>query len=200
MPHERRRGIGLGRVLAALSAPSWEAPIWLTAAGDSGRPSAVLVLLFEEDGEARVVLTRRASHLRNHRGEVSFPGGRLEEGETPIDAALREASEEIGLEPTSVTVVGELTPLSTMSSAAAITPIVGTVPSRPAVHPNPDEVEHVFDVSLAELLDHEVYEEEVWDSPDRGRRPVYFFHLPDDTVWGATARVLHELLAQVALA
>jgi 8-oxo-dGTP pyrophosphatase MutT (NUDIX family) len=159
----------------------------------------VLVALFEEDGEARVILTRRAEHLRNHRGEVSFPGGRLEPEESPVEGALREATEEIDLDPALVEIIGELAPLSTMSSTSAITPFVGVLAQRPALEPNPDEVDHVFDVALTDLLADDVFEEEIWTSPERGRRSVYFFHLPDDTVWGATARVLLELLELVAL-
>ena len=159
----------------------------------------MLVALFEEDGEARVVLTRRADHLRNHRGEVSFPGGRLEPGESPVAGALREATEEVGLDPASVEIIGELAPLSTMSSTAAITPFVATLPGRPELKANPDEVELVFDVALADLLADDVFEEEVWTTPDRGRRSVFFFHMADDTIWGATARILLELLELVSL-
>src|SRR3982751_1666988 len=72
------------------------------------RPAAVLVALFEEDGEVRVILTRRAAHLRSHTGEVSFPGGRIDPGEEAVAAALREAAEEVGLEPATVQIVGQL--------------------------------------------------------------------------------------------
>ena len=164
-----------------------------------GRPAAVLAALFEEDGEARVILTRRAEHLRNHRGEVSFPGGRLEPEESPVAGALREATEEIGLDPSLVEIIGELAPLSTMSSTAGITPFVGVLARRPDLTPNPAEVDHIFDVALADLLADDVFEEEIWTTADRGRRSVYFFHLDEDTVWGATARVLLELLELVAL-
>jgi 8-oxo-dGTP pyrophosphatase MutT (NUDIX family) len=152
--------------------------------------AAVLIPVFEEDGEVRVVLTRRASHLRTHRGEVSFPGGRIEPEETPVSAALREAAEEIGLDPAPVEILGQLQPLSTMSSSSSIT--------RQQLHPNPAEVEHVFDVSLAELLTDEVFSSELW-SRDGGITlfPVFFFDLPEDIVWGATARILHELLSLV---
>lgn len=173
---------------------------------DPGAPAAVLVPVFEEDGEARVVLTRRAAHLRTHTGEVSFPGGRLERGEEPEDGARREAAEEVGLDPATVTVVGRLTPLMTFSSGATITPVVGLLPGRPRLVANPAEVEHVFDVSLAELARDGVFREERWRVPGRpvtpftdddGWFPVWFFELPDDTVWGATARMLVELLRLV---
>jgi 8-oxo-dGTP pyrophosphatase MutT (NUDIX family) len=172
-----------------------------------GAPAAVLVPLFEEDGETRVVLTRRAAHLRTHTGEVSFPGGRLHAGEDPGTGACREAAEEIGLDPVSVEVVGELTRLATFSSGATIDPVVGVLPGRPDLTPNPAEVEHVFDVTLATLAADGVFREEHWYMPNRpplpaagtgvgepGWFPMWFFDLPEDIVWGATARMLVELL------
>jgi 8-oxo-dGTP pyrophosphatase MutT (NUDIX family) len=163
-----------------------------------GRQSAaVLIPLFEEDGEARVILTRRSSNLRSHTGEVSFPGGRIDADETPVQAALREAHEEIGLDPASVELIGSLAPLTTMSRSSAITPFVGLLPDRPDLKPNPAEVELAFDVSLAELLADDVFEEEIWAWTDGEDRSIYFWYLPDDILWGATARIIHELLSLV---
>jgi 8-oxo-dGTP pyrophosphatase MutT (NUDIX family) len=160
--------------------------------------AAVLIPLFQEDGEARVILTRRADHLRAHRGEVSFPGGRIDDGETSLEAALREAHEEIALDTSAAEVLGRLAPLATLSSSSSITPFVAVLPARPVVRPNPAEVDHVFDVALADLLVDGIFREERWDIPTVGDdRPVYFFELPDDLIWGATARILHELLALV---
>jgi 8-oxo-dGTP pyrophosphatase MutT (NUDIX family) len=159
----------------------------------TGTRAAVLVPIFEEDGEARVVLTRRAAHLRTHPGEVSFPGGRLDAGEAPEEGALREAAEEIALDPGSVEVVGRLTPLSTFSSGAAITPVVGVISSRPRLLANPSEVERVFDVALAKLTAVDVFREERWVALGTSS-PVWFFELDEDTVCGATARILVELL------
>jgi 8-oxo-dGTP pyrophosphatase MutT (NUDIX family) len=165
----------------------------------SGSPAAVLVPLFEEDGQARVILTRRSDRLRSHTGEVSFPGGRLEPDEAPLAAALREAGEEVGLVAEDVEILGQLEPLATLSSRSGITPFVGVLPARPVLHPNPHEVEHAFDVALVELLDDAVYREERWDTQWGADRPVHFFDLPEDMVWGATARILHELLELVVL-
>ena len=159
-----------------------------------GKAAAVLAAFFEEDGEARVLLTRRASHLRSHTSEVSFPGGRIEEGEDAVAAALREAEEEIALDTSELEIVGTLTPISTLAATSGITPIVGFLPSRPDVEGDPNEVEFVFDVSLKELLTEGVFEEERWDTPWGDNRQINFFYLPHDIIWGATARILRELL------
>ncbi|MET0160594.1 MAG: CoA pyrophosphatase, partial [Acidimicrobiales bacterium] len=94
-------------------------------------PSAVLLALHDGPEGAEVVLTRRAQALRRHRGEISFPGGRLEPGETPEAGALREAHEEVALDPGAVELVGRLSTLSTVSSLSHIVPVVGRLPGRP---------------------------------------------------------------------
>lgn len=173
----------------------WEPPV-------GSRRSAVLIPLFEEDGLAHVILTRRSWHLRNHKGEISFPGGRQDEGEMLVEAALREAEEEISLDIASVEIVGELDHLATWSSNSSIVPFVGVLPGRPALLvPNPTEVEAVVIVPLAELLDDGVHRTELWEFPANatatGARPMHFFELIGDTVWGATARILMNLLTRV---
>ena len=91
---------------------------------DEPLPSAVLICLYDGPAGAEVLLTRRSWHMRTHRGEVSFPGGRLDPGETPVEAALREAHEEVALDPRQVEVIGELDHLATMVSRSVIVPIV----------------------------------------------------------------------------
>jgi 8-oxo-dGTP pyrophosphatase MutT (NUDIX family) len=135
--------------------------------------------------------------MRSHTGEVSFPGGRLEDGEAPAAAALREASEEVGVNPAVVEILGQLTPLATFSSRASITPFVAVLPGRPTLTANPAEVERAFDVSLAELVADGVYHQELWKLPGVGWREMNFFELIGDTVWGATARMLVELLGLI---
>lgn len=198
MPADKRTGISVERVRRALQKEGPSQP-WPWPADESKRQAAVLAPLFEEDGEARVILTRRAAHLRSHTGEVSFPGGRLDAGEDALAAALREAAEEVGIEPAGVDIIGELSPLATVGSRASITPFVGVLATRPELTPNPDEVELAFDVSLAELMDVGIFREERWQWAGQPDRPMYFFDLPDDTIWGATARMLYELLELVAL-
>jgi 8-oxo-dGTP pyrophosphatase MutT (NUDIX family) len=144
-----------------------------------------------------LVLTRRAQHLRSHRGEVSFPGG----GREPADAdllatALREAHEEVDLDPSSVEVIGELDHLATVMSRSFIVPYVGVLAECPDLEPDPDEVEHILHVPLDELLLDEVYHEEWWGMPGFDR-PLYFFEVVGDTIWGATASILRDLLERL---
>ena len=155
--------------------------------------SAVLAPLYEHDGQTYVILTRRSAALRVHSGEVSFPGGRQEPGEHLADTARREAAEEIGLDPAVVDIFGELDHLATMTSNSFIVPYVAALPGRPELRPNPAEVEAVLHVPLAELLDPAHFREELWNFLD-AERPIWFFELVGDTVWGATAAMLRQLL------
>ena len=171
----------------------------ITLPGTSKRPAAVLCALFDEDGQCHVILTRRSSRLRSHTHQVSFPGGRIDRGETAVEAALREAHEEVGLDPATVDVFGQLSSLSTFANPAPITPFVAELRGRPSLRPNPAEVERAFSVPLIELTHPDVYSEELWKFPDGSEQPMSFFELVGDTVWGATARMLRELLDAVLL-
>jgi 8-oxo-dGTP pyrophosphatase MutT (NUDIX family) len=196
-----------GEVPAPLDVTLGELPFY----GDT-RPAAVLCLLFDHDGEANVVLTRRADHLPSHGGEVSFPGGRMRPGEPPLQAALREANEEVGLQTGSVDVIGALTPLTTRRSPALVHCFVGRFEGPNAggqvLRADSSEVDRIFWVALARLAENGVYHEEIWpvgpEVPPPGGpagalalRSVPFFELEDDVVWGATGRLLTELLETV---
>ena len=193
LPADRRR-LSLAQVrerCAALPAPQpppFEMP--------GSRPAAVLVPLFEAGGEANVVLTKRPETMPSHQGEIAFPGGGLRPGvdATLRDAALREAEEEIGLPPAAVEVVAELDTLATVGSRFTITPFVGVADPLPRLVPHPGEVVKILEVPLSELLEDDAFHEEFWGSPDRA---IAFFELPDETVWGATARVLVAFLAHL---
>lgn len=162
--------------------------------GTGVRASAVLAPLYEDAGRVHVVLTRRAQHLRSHRGEVSFPGGGQELGEDLRTTALRESHEETGLDPSSVEIIGELDHLETITSRSFIIPYVGALPGPPSLEPNPHEVEKILHVPLAELLAPGVFREERWGLPPLDR-PIYFFEIVGDTIWGATAFMLRNFLA-----
>jgi 8-oxo-dGTP pyrophosphatase MutT (NUDIX family) len=136
---------------------------------------------------------------------VAFPGGRVEGGETAVEAALREAHEEVDLDPAAVTVLGQLRPRPTLASNSVMTPVVGTLAVRPVLRASPSEVARVFDVALSDLAAEGVFTEELWSVPGRrgtsgilgGEFPVWFFDVGGETVWGATARTLVELMCSV---
>lgn len=195
-----RQGISLDRVRAAFGDSSATSATAKPTEPPGRARAAVLVPLFELHGDARVILTRRAAHMRSHTGEVAFPGGRLDPGETPLDAARREAEEEIGLVVPEHQIIGRLAPIATISASSSITPFVAALDGRPSLRPNPSEVERAFDVALSELLADGVCREERWTQRDGTERPMHFFDLADDIVWGATARMLYELLELVAFA
>ena len=162
------------------------------------RYSAVLAALYDDaDGRATVVLTRRAQHLRSHRGEVSFPGGGHEDVDVDGWAtALRESWEEVRLDPALPTRIGVLDHLRTVSGHSYIEPFVAALPARPDLVADPGEVERILHVPLAELLAPGVFREEHWGLPSF-KRPIWFFEIEGDTIWGATASMLRNLLLLV---
>jgi 8-oxo-dGTP pyrophosphatase MutT (NUDIX family) len=160
----------------------------------NARPSAVLLALHDGPRGTEVVLTRRSRDLRRHRGEISFPGGRLDDGETPEEGALREAHEEVALDPAAVELIGRLSTLATVVSLSHIVPVVGRLQGRPDLHPAAAEVERIIHVPLVELIEPDVFREERWGEGPL-ERSIYFFELVDETIWGATARILVELLS-----
>jgi 8-oxo-dGTP pyrophosphatase MutT (NUDIX family) len=169
----------------------------LAPAFPDARPSAVLIALADGATGAEVLLTRRSWDLRNHRGEISFPGGRIDPGETPVDAARREAWEEVDLDPGHVEVMGELDHLSTVVSRSYIVPVVGRLPGILPLRPASPEVERVLWLPLAELVRPETYRTERWGQSPTDRQ-LHFFELDDETIWGATAHLLVELLSRVS--
>mgnify|MGYP003434654582 CR=1 FL=1 len=162
------------------------------------RDAAVLLPIFEEAGETHLILTKRPDKMPSQRGEIAFHGGKLDEGvdDSLVAAALRETHEEIGIVPGDVEVAGELDTFGTLGSRFTITPFVGLLAGRPELSPDPVEVVKAFDVPLAELLADGVHSEEEWEVglPDF---TIQFFELEDETVWGATARILTRFLAHL---
>src|SRR5688572_20188901 len=189
------RSITTDRIRGALTGRIGTASV--AEADPSSRGSAVLAAVWDEDDGAHMLLTRRATGLRSHSGEVSFPGGRRDPGESLLDAALREAAEEVALDPGSVEVLGELDHLMTITSGSFIVPYVGVLPSRPSgLVPNPGEVDAVLFVPFAELLLDEVYREErwTWSGDVVAERRLFFFELVGDTLWGATGAMVRQLI------
>ncbi|HUK66895.1 MAG TPA: CoA pyrophosphatase [Anaeromyxobacteraceae bacterium] len=158
------------------------------------RRAAVLVPLFEQEGEVHVLLTLRRSDLRHHAGQVSFPGGRLEPGEEPRAAALREAQEEVGLEPGRVELIGQLDETLVLATGFRLTPWVGVVPYPYPYVAHPGEVDSLLYIPFSSLLREGVHRKEPREAFGVVHQ-VHYYELPSVTVWGATARVLHQLLA-----
>ncbi len=181
-------------VVTAVGRSRGEQP--LAPAFPNARLSAVLVALADGDHGAEVLLTRRSMDLRHHRGEISFPGGRVDPGETPVEAAKREAHEEVGLDPGAVSVVGELDHLNTAVSRSYIVPVVAQLAEPLPLGPTSPEVERVLWVPLAELVRPDTYRAERWGVPPTDRM-IHFFELDDETIWGATATMLVDLLRRL---
>lgn len=157
----------------------------------SPAPAAALAALYESAGDLHVVLIRRSIALPTHPGEMALPGGRVDTGEGMVAAALREAQEEVGIEPASVEVVGWLDRVTGRTSGSVATPVVGLLDGEPTLVPAPAEVDAAFTASLRELTT--VYRQEIWDVPVPDR-PMHFFDLGHAVVWGMTARALYQLL------
>ena len=160
------------------------------------RRSAVLIPIYcSAQDELHVILTRRSAMMKHHTHEVSFPGGNQEPEDQDLWAtAIREAHEEIGLNPELPRFVGTLDSFVTVGSNSLVTPFVGILDTIPALEANPIEVEEIIDVPLAELLNPDIFREEIWQWQDGKSRPVFFFELIGDTVWGATASMLRQFL------
>jgi len=155
--------------------------------------SRVSVLFFpNEKQKPELVLTVR-SHDIDHGGQISFPGGRAEEGESSAETALREAKEEIGINPDTVTILGQLSDLYVRHSNNLVTPVVGVMNSRPDFDINPLEVAEVFAIEVDSLLHKKNLTVEDWDL-SRYTYRVPYWDIHNVPLWGATAMMLNELL------
>jgi 8-oxo-dGTP pyrophosphatase MutT (NUDIX family) len=157
-------------------------------------PAAVLLLLVYHGDEPTLVFTKKTETVPHHKGQFSFPGGVVETVDASrVETALREAHEEIGLDPAAVEVLGILDDVPTATSRFVITPVVGLCATPPALCADGREIERVLEIPLRVLLDPGIYHEERWERNGEVR-PVAFFTCGDDVIWGATARILRDFL------
>ena len=161
----------------------------------SARNASVLVGLFDQNNETHVAFIRRASTLRAHSGEIAFPGGAADVSDvSPIVTALREAQEEIGLDPSRVEVLGIMPPVFTVVSNFLITPVVAYLPEGPGkLQLQMSEVAEIILLPLQGLANPAIYHTEQW-MQDNVPHTVYFFDYASYRIWGATARMLNTLL------
>ena len=159
--------------------------------------AAVLVPIVDR-GEAHLVFAQRTERVGHHAGQISFPGGRIDpEDADDLAAALREAHEEVGLEPSRVEPLGLLDDTETFATQYVITPFVGVVRGPVVWQPDGEEIEKVIEVPVAALLDRGSFRVERWER-DGVARDVYFYDYRGTMIWGATARILKQYLDVVA--
>ncbi len=195
---ERRLRLALAGPLPGVDAQRRMAPVprpgWLPGRSpEQSRPAAALLLLFPAASAAHVLLTVRSSQLPSHAGQVSMPGGAVEEGESLEQAALREASEETGVDPAAVRVLGRLTPLHIPVSGFVLNTVVGVTDARPAFRLADAEVDRILEPNLDELLDPAAVRR-ISRLGDSLFQDVPYYVVDGMQVWGATAMVLAEFL------
>jgi 8-oxo-dGTP pyrophosphatase MutT (NUDIX family) len=158
--------------------------------------AAVLVPLFERRDELHVVFIRRSDHVASHRGQVAFPGGRVDPVDaTLLDAALREAHEEVGLHPSIVEVVGGFPTMHTTASGIIVAPFVGVIPADAELKPQLSEVAEIFDVPLSALRDPKYRGDYEWTREGGGRSSKFPAILyGGQTIWGLTLRITETML------
>jgi 8-oxo-dGTP pyrophosphatase MutT (NUDIX family) len=167
----------------------------LSQAPEGARLSAVLIPLIERnDRSIDVLLTVRSVSLRSHKGQISFPGGRLDAGEDHVAAAIREAGEEIGIRRELISVIGTLSPLYIPPSNSAVTPVVARVSEPEGYALSMDEVSEVFTRPITDFLTEELFTERNDVIPNLPVRVATWSVHPVIPLWGATAMMLHEVV------
>jgi 8-oxo-dGTP pyrophosphatase MutT (NUDIX family) len=165
--------------------------------GKDARIAAVLILLYPDNGSVCTVLMQRPDYNGVHGGQISFPGGKQEpEDSDLIHTALREAHEETGVDPTKISIIGVLTPLFIPVSNMIVTPVAGWLNEVPLYNIKPDEVVFLFEADLKKLLDPSIIKSKPFEI--RGENvEIKYFDYNGNTIWGATAMILHELLIMI---
>ena len=173
------------------------APTPREALANKSNAAAVLMPLFERAGGLHVVYIRRSDHVASHRGQVAFPGGRVDPVDaTLLDAALREAHEEVGIHPSTVEVVGAFPTMQTTTSGIVVAPFVGVIPSDAPLKPQISEVAEIFDVPLTALRDPKFRGDYEWKSDGPAGRSSKFPAIlyGGQVIWGLTLRITLNLL------
>ena len=162
-----------------------------------GRRSAVLVAVYDGADGPTTILTRRPPHMRKHAGEIAFPGGAHDDTDESLwHTALREAEEEVALDPSLPRRLGDLDRFVTGASFSLVQPIVAALDEKPSLTASPDEVDLILHVPLIELMSTDVYRTEEWLFNDKWQA-MHFFDLEGETIWGATALMIHNLLEAI---
>ncbi len=193
-PEALRRTIE--QALGTRAAPEREAPEREERVPAGLRRAAVLLPLVATEEGSALVLTKRSDLVEHHKGQISFPGGGLEDGEEPLDAALRETYEEIGVRPAEIQILGRLDDEVMSFSGFLVTPFVGLVPYPNRLRLSPQEVHAVLQVPLRVLLDARNVRAELWDQSGTPS-VIYFYSAGDQVIWGFTARLIARFLATV---
>jgi 8-oxo-dGTP pyrophosphatase MutT (NUDIX family) len=171
-------------------------PIPARLRSEAGRPAAVLVGLMANAAGWQVIMTERAAHLAHHAGQISFPGGKVDETDvTLVATALREADEEIALPASQVDILGGLDPV-TSPVGFVVQPIVGIVAPQVDLQPSPDEVAQILTLPLADLISPPRHRRDSYIRDGR-RRDVWVIDHPDHYIWGLSAAIIVDLAARV---
>jgi len=161
------------------------------------RESAVLLALYERDNAVQLLFIKRTDRVGTHKGEIGFPGGRIEADDaSPLAAALREAEEEVGIPSGDVTPLGALPAVDTIVTGMLIFPFVGRLAAPPTLIPSPFEVAETIEVPLPHLLDPATYHEADWMIRGVQRRIFYYLYEAHE-IWGATGRIVQLFLARL---
>ena len=156
--------------------------------------AAVLVPLFQKGGRYHVLFTKRTDRVKHHKGQISFPGGVVDEGDENIEAtALRETFEEIGLPEENMEILGKLDDAVTISSAYLITPIVAEITYPYPFSINEDEIEELIEIPLEAFLDENRWTDETYSNGDK-KVLSFRFEYEGKIIWGATARIMRQFL------